>query len=126
MEFNLLALRDDPLPTLRAQLSAAQAAGDGVREADLAQGLADEHAKRDRWAVRIVFLPHFLCQRLHIPSALKFENSLRRHNYVGLIHSLTLALAKAGQLDAAVGGARTAMKKRIEERKKKGQPMDED
>jgi ubiquitin carboxyl-terminal hydrolase L5 len=90
---------------LQAQLSSAQASGDGVREADLAQGLADEHTKRDRWA---------------------FENSLRRHNYVGLIHSLTLALAKAGQLDAAVDGARTAMKTRIEERKKKGQPMDED
>ncbi|KAI9442655.1 ubiquitin-specific protease [Lactarius indigo] len=80
LEFSLLALRDDPLPTLHAQLSSAQASGDGAREADLAQGLADEHAKRDRWA---------------------FENSLRRHNYFGLIHSLTLALAKAGRLDAA-------------------------
>ncbi|KAH8984512.1 hypothetical protein EDB92DRAFT_1936490 [Lactarius akahatsu] len=105
LEFSLLALRDDPLPTLRAQLSSAQASGDGAREADLAQGLADEHAKRDRWA---------------------FENSLRRHNYFGLIHSLTVALAKAGRLDAAVDGARTTMTRRIEERRKKGQPMDED
>ncbi|KAH8994662.1 ubiquitin carboxyl-terminal hydrolase [Lactarius hatsudake] len=105
LEFSLLALRDDPLPTLRAQLSSAQASGDGAREADLAQGLADEHAKRDRWA---------------------FENSLRRHNYFGLIHSLTVALAKAGRLDAAVDGARMTMKRRIEERRKKGQPMDED
>ncbi len=62
----------------------------------------------------------------HILSTLKFENGLRRHNYVGLIHALTLALAKAGRLDAAVDGARTAMQKRIEERRKKGQPMDED
>jgi len=105
LDFSLLALRDDPLPGLCAQLSSAQASGDGAREADLAQGVADEHAKRDRWA---------------------FENSLRRHNYVGLIHSLTLALAKAGRLDAAIDGARTSMKKRIEERRKKGQPMDED
>jgi ubiquitin carboxyl-terminal hydrolase L5 len=56
----------------------------------------------------------------------QFENSLRRHNYVGMIHSLALALAKAGRLDAAADGARTAMKKRIEERRKKRQPMDED
>ncbi len=56
----------------------------------------------------------------------QFENSLRRHNYVGMIHSLALALAKAGRLDAAADGARTAMRKRIEERRKKRQPMDED
>ncbi len=56
----------------------------------------------------------------------QFENSLRRHNYVGMIHSLALALAKAGRLDAAADGARTAMRKRIDERRKKGQPMDED
>jgi ubiquitin carboxyl-terminal hydrolase L5 len=124
LEFNLLALRDDPLPTLHAQLSSAQASGDGVREAALAQGLADEHAKRDRWAVRI--FPLFSLPMSSHNVDLKFENSLRRHNYVGLIHSLTLALAKSGQLDAAVDGARTAMKTRIEERKKKGQPMDED
>jgi Ubiquitin carboxyl-terminal hydrolases len=57
---------------------------------------------------------------------LQFENSLRRHNYVGLIHSLALALAKAGRLDAATDGARTAMRKRIGERRKKGRPMDEE
>jgi hypothetical protein len=43
-----------------------------------------------------------------------------------MIHSLTLALAKAGRLDAAAEGAQTAMKKRLEERGKKRQPMDED
>jgi ubiquitin carboxyl-terminal hydrolase L5 len=43
-----------------------------------------------------------------------------------MIHSLALALAKAGRLDAAAEGARTAMKKRLEERRKKRQPMDED
>jgi hypothetical protein len=56
----------------------------------------------------------------------QFENSLRRHNYVGMIHSLALALAKAERLDAATDGARTAMRKRLEERRKKRQPMDED
>jgi ubiquitin carboxyl-terminal hydrolase L5 len=43
-----------------------------------------------------------------------------------MIHSLALALAKAGLLDAAADGARTAMRKRVEERRKKRQPMDED
>jgi ubiquitin carboxyl-terminal hydrolase L5 len=56
----------------------------------------------------------------------QFENSLRRHNYVGMIHSLAVALAKAGRLDAAADNARTAMRKRIEERRKKRQPMEED
>jgi len=105
LEFSLLALRDDPFPTLQTELSDAQASGDGAREAELAQRLADEHSKRERWA---------------------FENSLRRHNYVGMIHSLALALAKSGRLDAAADGARTDMRKRIEERRKKRQPMDED
>ncbi|KAI9510917.1 ubiquitin-specific protease [Russula earlei] len=105
LEFSLLALHDDPLPTLQTELAEAQASGDVDREAGLAQQLADEHSKRERWA---------------------FENSLRRHNYVGMIHSLTLALAKAGRLDVAAEGARTAMKKRIEERRKKRQPIDED
>ncbi|KAI0288115.1 ubiquitin-specific protease [Russula brevipes] len=105
LEFSLLALHDDPLPTLQTALADAQTSGDGDRETDLAQRLADEHAKRERWA---------------------FENSLRRHNYVGMIHSLALALAKAGRLDAATDGARTAMRKRIEERRKRRQPMDED
>ncbi|KAH9986748.1 ubiquitin-specific protease [Russula compacta] len=105
LEFSLLALHDDPFPTLQVDLADAQASGHADREADLAQRLADEHAKRERWA---------------------FENSLRRHNYVGMIHALALALAKAGRLDAATDGARTAMKKRVEERRKKRQPMDED
>jgi len=105
LEFSLLALHDDPLPILQTELAKAQASGNDDREAELAQRLADEHAKRERWA---------------------FENSLRRHNYVGMIHSLALALAKAGRLDAAAEGARTAMRKRIEEHRKKRQPIDED
>ncbi|KAH9979089.1 hypothetical protein BGW80DRAFT_1435352 [Lactifluus volemus] len=102
-DFSLLALHEDPLSTLQTELAEAQSSGDDPREADLTQRLVDEHAKRDRWAY--------------------FENSLRRHNYVGLIHSLTLALAKAGRLDAATDGARSAMRKRIEERRQKGRQM---
>ena len=39
---------------------------------------------------------------------------------------MAVALAKAGRLDAAADNARTAMRKRIEDRRKKRQPMDED
>lgn len=72
-----------------------------------------------------VFFPRFIAFLVShdLP---QFENSLRRHNYVGMIHSLALALAKAGRLDAAADGAQTAMRKRIKERRKEGQGMDED
>ncbi len=56
---------------------------------------------------------------------LQFENSLRRHNYLGFIHALLLAMAKAGTLDAAKDGAKKALQERIEKRKK-GEAMDED
>ena len=58
---------------------------------------------------------------------MQFENSLRRHNYVGLIHALLLALAKAGKLDAAKEGAKKALQERIEKRKERGgASMEED
>jgi len=42
----------------------------------------------------------------------QFENSLRRHNHVGLVHALLLGLAKLGKLDAAADGAKEKMKER--------------
>ncbi|KAI0055749.1 cysteine proteinase [Artomyces pyxidatus] len=106
LEFSLLALHDDTFPALQAQLAQAEASGDHATAAGLAQHVANETAKRERWA---------------------FENSLRRHNYVGMIHALASALAKAGRLDPAIDGARTKMKERIEARKAKGgSGMDED
>lgn len=56
----------------------------------------------------------------------KFENSLRRHNHIGLVQALLLSLAKAGRLSTAEEGARKAMKDRIEQRKARGEDMDED
>ena len=57
----------------------------------------------------------------------QFENSLRRHNYVGLIHALLVALAKAGKLGAAKEGAKKVMQERIEQRKARGEAsMEED
>ena len=53
----------------------------------------------------------------------QFENSLRRHNHIGLIHALLTALAKAGKLDEAKESAKKAL---TERRAKKGDAMDED
>jgi ubiquitin carboxyl-terminal hydrolase L5 len=62
-------------------------------------------------------------RRLIVP---QFENSLRRHNHVGLVQALLLALAKAGKLSAAEENAKKVMKERVEQRKTRGDDMDED
>ena len=59
---------------------------------------------------------HVLCQ---------FENSLRRHNHVGLLHALALALAKSGRLASVTEQARAKMKERIERGRRQGK-MEED
>ncbi|KAF8637948.1 hypothetical protein AX16_010581 [Volvariella volvacea WC 439] len=105
LEFSLLALRDDPVPQLQSQLEHFQAAGQHAEAADVVARLANETSKRDRWA---------------------FENSLRRHNHVGLVHALLVALAKAGRLSGAQENAKKVMKERIERQKSKGETMDED
>ncbi|KAI4526410.1 cysteine proteinase [Schizophyllum commune Tattone D] len=106
LEFSLLALRDDPLPALQSRLQELQAAGRDGEAAEVTMRLADEQAKRERWA---------------------FENSLRKHNHVGLMHALLIALAKAGRLSPAQEKARQLMKERIEKRRAKGDHgMDED
>lgn len=56
----------------------------------------------------------------------QLESSLRRHNYVGFIYALTLAMAKAGRLQPAAEKARTVMKERIAKQKKDGKAMEED
>ncbi|KIM79030.1 hypothetical protein PILCRDRAFT_10691 [Piloderma croceum F 1598] len=43
-----------------------------------------------------------------------FENSLRRHNHLGLLHTLLLGLAKVGKLDAVKEGAKKTMRERRE------------
>lgn len=57
---------------------------------------------------------------------IQFENSLRRHNHVGLAHALLVALAKAGLLSKAQGDAHKVMQERIEKRKAKGMDIDDD
>ncbi|KAJ7188551.1 ubiquitin carboxyl-terminal hydrolase [Mycena filopes] len=105
LEFSLLALRDDPLPLLEAQLSRLQASNQHSEAAEIVVKISNENTKRERWA---------------------FENSLRRHNHVGLVHALAIALAKAGKLDSAKESAKKAMKERIEARKAKGADMSDD
>jgi len=105
LEFSLLALHDDPLPSLQSQLREAQVAGNQSLAVDLTDRIADESAKRDRWT---------------------FENSLRRHNHVGLVHALLETLAKAGRLDEAKEGAKKVMAERTAKAKEKGTEMEED
>ncbi|KAI0365664.1 hypothetical protein BV20DRAFT_724291 [Pilatotrama ljubarskyi] len=104
LEFSLLAVHDDPVPRLQEQLAQLQAAGRQSEASELIVKLANENSKRERWA---------------------FENSLRRHNYLGFIHALLLNMAKAGTLEAAKDGAKKALQERMEKRKK-GELMDED
>lgn len=103
LEFSLLAIRDDPLPRLRAEGSVYAA-----------EQVAHEEQKRQRWAVRLppLSLPNH--RHTHFSSFFQFENSLRRHNHLGLVHALTLALAKSGGLPAAMEKAKEAMKERRE------------
>ncbi|KAH8827960.1 hypothetical protein DL96DRAFT_1601013 [Flagelloscypha sp. PMI_526] len=105
LEFSLLALRDDPLPSLQEQLKSIEGTGGSAEFTELAQRISNENSKRERWA---------------------FENSLRKHNHLGLVHGLVLALAKAGKLDAAKESAKAKMKERREKAAAKGEEMDED
>lgn len=57
----------------------------------------------------------------------QFENSLRRHNYVGFIHALLATMAKSGTLEKAKEGAKEKMTERITKMKERGESaMDED
>ena len=52
LEFSLLALRDDPLPALQAQLHALEQSGNHANAADIVVRISNENNKRERWAVR--------------------------------------------------------------------------
>ncbi|KAJ7209630.1 ubiquitin carboxyl-terminal hydrolase [Mycena pura] len=105
LEFSLLALRDDPLPSLESQLRILQTSNNHSEAAEIIVKISTENSKRERWA---------------------FENSLRRHNHVGLVHALVVALAKAGRLEGAKESAKTAMTERVARKAKGGADMTED
>jgi len=103
LHFNLQALHADPMPILEKELAQHQASGQSYLEAQVIEKIATENDKRTRWA---------------------FENSLRRHNHVGLVHALLVALAKTGKLDTATEKAKTKMAERRQ--KAKEGKMEED
>lgn len=51
LEFSLLALRDDPLPALKAQLEHLQQAGSRSEASQVLVKISNENSKRERWAV---------------------------------------------------------------------------
>ncbi|KAK7472976.1 hypothetical protein VKT23_001080 [Stygiomarasmius scandens] len=105
LEFSLLAVREDPLPILQSKLSGLQSSGNQSEAAELVVKIANENSKRERWA---------------------FENSLRRHNHVGLVYNLLVVLAKAGRLESTKDTAKKVMKERVEKAKARGENMDDD
>ncbi|KAH7888313.1 hypothetical protein F5I97DRAFT_1804007 [Phlebopus sp. FC_14] len=106
LEFSLLALRDDPLPFMKTQLEVLQQSRRDAEASELLVRLGNENSKRERWA---------------------FENSLRRHNHIGLVHALLAGLAQAGQLESAMENARQTMRERVQRRREMGlEDMDED
>ncbi|KAJ8293052.1 Ubiquitin carboxyl-terminal hydrolase isozyme L5 [Rhodotorula toruloides] len=54
------------------------------------------------------------------------ENTLRRHNYIGLVHALLVESAKQDKLKPQIDEAKQKMKQKIEEKRRKGEMMDED
>ncbi|KAG1716088.1 hypothetical protein ID866_1060 [Astraeus odoratus] len=106
IEFSLLAIRDDPLPAMNSHLELLRQSGRDAEARELLIRISRENSKREQWA---------------------FENSLRRHNHIGLAHALLVALAKAGRLQPAVDTARGLMRERIERRREMGlTDMDDD
>lgn len=58
----------------------------------------------------------------------QFENSLRRHNHIGLVHALLVGLAEAGQLSPVTQNARKVMGERVARQREAGlgDHMDDD
>ncbi|GAA5992938.1 hypothetical protein JCM5350_007811 [Sporobolomyces pararoseus] len=109
--FNLLAITSR-LASLRSQLSTIEAKPESERSSeevaklsDMREKVGDIEARLKDWEV---------------------ENSLRRHNYIGLVHAVLVEMAKQGQLKGRIEEAKVTMKKKIEDRKAKGIAMDED
>ena len=60
------------------------------------------------------------CATSALTSESQTDNALRKHNYISLIHSLLLAMAKEGKLTESIADAKEDMKKKIAEQKAKG------
>lgn len=99
LHFNLLAIRDDPLPRLQAQVAEAQSKGQSDWAATLLEQISHENEKRDRWAVsffcctfasvhvrRLIFIPHSFLFRLEhtLPSSsrTRFGDTITLRQYM--------------------------------------------
>ncbi|KAG8989944.1 hypothetical protein FRB93_003406 [Tulasnella sp. JGI-2019a] len=98
VHFNLLAIRSDPLPIIQTQLNEANAKGQSELVRLLEEQMMVEKEKRDRWA---------------------FDNSVRRHNHLGLIYALLSGMSQTGGLDKAVEGAKARYKELLEKEESK-------
>ncbi|KAG8843730.1 hypothetical protein FRB96_003856 [Tulasnella sp. 330] len=99
VHFNLLAIRSDPLPIIQTQLNEAKAKNQSELMRLLEEQMLVEKEKRDRWA---------------------FDNSIRRHNHLGLIYALLSGMSQTGGLDKAVEGAKAKYKELREREESKG------
>merc|ERR1712093_39534 len=106
INFNLMAICADQVETIQRRIEACHATQSSAAGGDTGTGLAgdvqaelidlqsrlqEELAKRERWA---------------------FDNTLRRHNHLGLVHALLVAMAKEGKLQEAVEDSTKVMKER--------------
>ena len=83
-----MAIHDDKLPELEAQLQAAQAAGNDFLVSELAARIASENEKRSRWAVSHTFNEYFFNLINFPPNSLKIAlggtitSDLFMHSYL--------------------------------------------
>lgn len=54
LHFNLLAIRDDPMPSLQAKMDEAVRKGQSAYASSLLQQISTENEKREQWNVSIV------------------------------------------------------------------------
>lgn len=65
LEFNLLAVRNDPLPSLQSQLQQFQASGNQAFAEEILNRISQENEKRTRWAVSALFsFPPHICSHV--------------------------------------------------------------
>ena len=127
INFNLMAITSDQVKVLQKRLEAAQAttgsaaagdtgtdlAGDvNIELLDIQGRLQEELAKRERWDVsRLCGMNR---NGLLTIEMLQFDNTMRRHNHLGLVHALLVELAQAGKLEDATAESKKALKERQE------------
>lgn len=99
-----------PFPSSSSCVSDVLDACDHFQAAELAITLETENSKRARWAAStlssFVIMSRLLTKSQLTPSLLQFENSARRHNYLGLLYAFFLALARAGKMEGAIQNVR--------------------